>query len=57
MIGLVAGMLMVINVCGFASLVFSLRQGHLLGGLSTLLLLGLLDMFGFWLLKSMREDR
>jgi len=57
LIGLVVGLLMLINVTGFASLVFSLRQGHLSGGLTTLLLLGLLDMFGFWLLKSMREDR
>ncbi len=57
MSGLLLALLVLVNVGGFASLLFSLRQGQLLGGLSTLLLLGLLDMFGFWLLKSMRDDR
>ncbi len=51
------GLLVLVNVGGFASLLFSLRQGQLLGGLSTLVLLALLDTFGFWLLRSMREDR
>ncbi|WP_407568973.1 hypothetical protein [Deinococcus altitudinis] len=57
MSGLLLALLVLVNVGGFASLLFSLRQGQLLSGLTTLLLLGLLDMFGFWLLKSMRDDR
>jgi hypothetical protein len=55
--GLLLALLVLVNVGGFASLLFSLRQGQLLSGLTTLLVLGLLDMFGFWLLKSMRDDR
>ena len=57
MSGLLLALLVLVNVGGFASLLFSLRQGQLLSGLTTLLVLGLLDMFGFWLLKSMRDDR
>lgn len=50
-------MLGLVNIFGFTSLLFSLRQGHIGSFFSTLALLALLDMFGFWLLKSMREDR
>ena len=57
MSGLLLALLVLVNVGGFASLLFSLRQGQLLSGLTTLLVLGLLDMFGFWLLKRMRDDR
>ncbi|WP_424951129.1 hypothetical protein [Deinococcus sp.] len=56
MTGLLIAMMVLVNLGGFASLLFSLRQGQLLAGLGTLLVMGLLDMFGFWLLKSMRED-
>ena len=57
MIGFVITMLVLVNFGGFASLLFSIRQGHIGDFFSTLLLTALLDMFGFWLLKSLREDR
>lgn len=56
MSGLLIVMLVLVNLGGFASLLFSIRQGQLGTFFSTLLLMGLLDMFGFWLLRSMRED-
>ena len=56
MSGLLIAMLVLVNLGGFASLLFSLRQGQLGAFFSTLLLMGLLDVFGFWLLRSMRED-
>ena len=54
--GLMIAMLVLVNVGGFSSMVFSLRQGQIGAFFSTLLLTALLDVFGFWLLKSMRED-
>jgi hypothetical protein len=54
---LLIGMLALVNIFGFTSLLFSLRQGHIGAFFSTLALLALLDVFGFWLLRSMREDR
>lgn len=56
MSGLLIVMLVLVNLGGFASLLFSIRQGQLGTFFSTLLLMGLLDMFGFWLLRSIRED-
>ena len=56
MSGLLTVMLVLVNLGGFASLLFSIRQGQLGTFFSTLLLMGLLDMFGFWLLRSIRED-
>ena len=56
MSGLLIVLLVLVNLGGFASLLFSIRQGQLGTFFSTLLLMGLLDMFGFWLLRSMRED-
>ena len=56
MSGLLIAMLVLVNLGGFASLLFSIRQSQLGAFFSTLLLMGLLDMFGFWLLRSMRED-
>jgi len=55
--GLIVVMLILVNVGGFASLLFSLRQGQFGGAFSTLLLMALLDAFGLWLLRSMREDQ
>ena len=54
--GILTLLLILVNFGGFASLLFSIRQGHIGDFFSTLLLTALLDMFGFWLLKSMRED-
>ena len=55
MSGLLIALLLLLNVGGFASLTFSLRQSHVGAALNTLVLLVLLDAFGFWLLKNMRE--
>jgi hypothetical protein len=50
-------MLVALNIGGFISLVFGLRQGQFGAALSNLLVLGLLNLLGFWVLRSMREDR
>ncbi|MFC4452522.1 hypothetical protein [Deinococcus sonorensis] len=55
MLGLLALMLLLLNVGGLASLGLSLGHGQWGSSLSTLLMLGLLDALGFWLLRSLRE--
>ncbi|GGQ98192.1 hypothetical protein [Deinococcus ruber] len=54
--GLLIAMMVLMNVGGPASLIFSLRQQNWGAAFNTLALLVLLDVLGFWLLNSMRED-
>jgi hypothetical protein len=56
MIGLLVLMLAVLNVGGLISLILDLGAGHWGRVLSSLTLLVALNLLGFWLLRSMRED-
>ena len=56
MASLLVLLLVLLNLGGLVSVVFQFGRGESLPGLGSLILLIVLDLFGFWILRELREN-
>ena len=56
MANLLVLLLVLLNLGGLISVVFQFGRGEWLPGLGSLAVLTMLDLFGFWILREVREN-